>query len=116
VLMDVFGTAWLWIESHSTDDTERAIVTVDQIPRGTDVLATISLSYLAFGIPFSVPGAVGAAIVSWDVYTRDGTIVQVDPDPDFANNSVFINNCASVTFELAGNDARAYAQATLFTL
>jgi hypothetical protein len=113
--MNVFATAWIWIESHSTGDTEQALATIDQIPVGTNVLATISLSYITFGTTQGLPGAVGAAIQSWEVFNSDGSITTVKPTPDFKNNSEIIDNCASVTFVLAGNLVMAYAQATLFT-
>jgi hypothetical protein len=116
MLMNIFATAWLWIESHSAADSEHCLATVAQIPVGTNVVATISLSYITFGTTQDTPGAVGAAIRSWEVFNADGSTTSVVPSPDFKNNSVFIENCASVTFELAGNLAMAYAQATLFTL
>ncbi len=89
---------------------------MDQIPRGTNIWATIALSYFSEGVSIDKQtlGAGGCLIRSWDTYNADGTVTHHD-NTDFAGNSEIIYDCAAVTLELTLDFARAYAQATLYS-
>jgi len=114
--MEVIGTLWLYADKNSPGQTAQAFGTIDRIPKGTNVLATIALSYFSEGVsPDQGVGVAGALIRRWDVFNPDGTITTVE-NTDFAGNSKVIDNCASVTFELSIKYARAYAQASVFSL
>ncbi len=115
--MDIFETVWLYADDDNPNGNSKATFTVDQIPPGTSVWATIALSYFSEGVSFdqNTVGAAGALVRSWDVFNPGGSVSTIE-NTDFAGNSEFIANCASVTFELSVNFARAYAQATVFSV
>lgn len=107
--MDLFEFCWLYAQSSGTTTTT---YTVSQIPPGTNVLATISLSYAGIGFG----GGGGAMIQSYDVFLADNSVETVLFPSDYKNNALYIQNCASVTFSLWAAGAKLYAQATVFTL
>jgi len=122
--MDVFATAWLYADNdnpggnaYSTCVVDGMSDTVDGIHVGASVLATVSLSAFSEGVGWGADsvGAVACLIRRWQALDADGLAVDHE-NLDEALNSVFIDNCVSVTFELAVNFAWAYAQATVFLL
>jgi hypothetical protein len=121
--MDIIETVWLYAEAGEPNLNAYATHTVDNLPRGVTIVARIALSgygenvlldYSLTGDSLTV-GAAGALISSWEVYNPDGT-TQTFNSTDQANNSRWIDNCASITFQLTVNWAVAYAQATVFSL
>jgi hypothetical protein len=114
--MEIFASGWLWASSGSVNSPARAYLTVDKLPQGTNVFATIAVSTFSQGGDLSSgkAGAVETLIQNWAVYKPDGSVESVNPTPNFNNNSQFINNCASVTFELIAADAIAWALANIF--
>lgn len=84
------------------------------LPPGRTVFASIALSSCA---PRDTNGvAVGAWITQWTVYNPDGTqsapIALTIDQPD--QNSVRVDNCATITFVLVASNATARAQITVF--
>jgi len=84
------------------------------LPPGRTVFASIALSSCA---PRDTNGvAVGAWITQWTVYNPDGTqsapIALTIDQPD--QNSVRVDNCATITFVLFAVNATARAQITVF--
>ncbi len=112
--MYVFASAWLVAQNSTINGNASTTVTVSNIPRGTNVFASIALSYFTQGVG-NPPGAGGCAITAWQVFNADGS-TSTFTNTDFALNSLFVDNCASITFEVGVNDARAYAIGTVFAL
>ena len=84
------------------------------LPPGRTVFASIALSSCA---PRDTNGvAVGAWITQWTDYNPDGTqsapIALTIDQPD--QNSVRVDNCATITFVLVASNATARAQITVF--
>jgi hypothetical protein len=115
--MNIIATVWLYAENDNPNGDAKATYTVDGLLPGTSVMASIALSYFTEGVSIdqATVGAAGALIRSWDVFNPDGSI-QTFENTDPAGNAEWIENCASVTFELSVNFAKAYAQATVFGL
>jgi len=117
--VDIIETVWLCADANAPNVNGYATYVVDQLPPGTSVMACCSLSAFSEGVSYENQGnAVGAASVlirSWDEFQPDGSIKTYNSTA-LTNNALFINNCASVTFELAVNFAWAYAQATVFSV
>ena len=84
------------------------------LPPGRTVFASIALSSCA---PRDTNGvAVGAWITQWTVYNPDGTQSgPIGPAIDeLDQNSVRVDNCATITFVLFAVNATARAQITVF--
>ncbi len=115
--MQAYETVWLYAENDNPNGDAKATYLVDDLPPGANVLATIALSYFTEGVSYDqgAVGAAGAVIRQYQTRNPDGSVTEHD-NTDFALNSVFVENCASLTFELAVNFARAYAQASVFLL
>lgn len=95
------------------------IVTTPTFPLGTNVCANASLSMVdtLFAGNNPDPTFVATAFIwSCTVYQQDGT--QSDPQPwsDSFQNSVEINNCATITFAVFVERACAYALLNVFSL
>jgi len=114
--MDIYATAWIWA-TNSGEDNFPAFATLDGIPPNTNIYATTSVSSFsqAVDLQTGVAGTVGSVVRRWEIFNPDGSISQIEPEPDPANNSQLIENCASVTFELAVTNAVAWSQISLFT-
>jgi hypothetical protein len=115
--MNIYETVWLFADNDNPNGDAKATYTVDMIPQGTNIWVTIALSYFSEGVSYDQQalGAAGCLVRSWDAYNSDGTVTHHD-NTDFAGNSELIYNCAAVTLELAVTFARAYAQATLYSV
>jgi hypothetical protein len=115
--MDIIETVWLYADNDNPEGTQKTTYTVDGLLPGTSVLATIALSYFSEGVSVQdgTVGVAGALVRGWDVFNPDGSVQTIE-NTDFSGNSEFIDNCASVTFELTVTFARAYAQANVFQL
>ena len=100
--MDIIETVWLYADNDNPNGTAKATYTVDGLPPGTSVLATIALSYFSEGVSVQAGtlGVAGALVRGWDVFNPDGSVRTIE-NTDFKGNSEFIDNCASVTFELS---------------
>ena|SRR5215469_992905 len=94
-------------------------VTTPLFPKGTNVFANASLSQvntLFFGNS-PVPTFTAVAFIwSWTVYQQDGTQSDPQSPPDFFQNSVEVNNCATITFAVFVERAWAYALLNAFSL
>jgi hypothetical protein len=110
-VMEVIGSAWLYSRSSGENPV---YYTIGGIPPNTNVFATISVSSFSQGFTSSGGGSVATVIRRWEVFNADGSVTPVDPGPQLSNNAVFINDCASVTFELDVNDAEGWALANVF--
>jgi hypothetical protein len=53
--------------------------------------------------------AVAARIVAYSYFQSPNVVIPVPTPPDWNQNAIFINNCASVTFGLECKNAWAYA-------
>jgi hypothetical protein len=90
--------------------------TTDPLPRGTNVWTAISLSQvntLFSGVGPDPKFVLTAWIESWTTYTSAGT--ESPPQRgEFGVNMRAINNCARITYALAGERVAGWAQATIF--
>jgi len=106
-------------------------LTIDPLPRGTNIYASISLStvgnYPGFEAdrPYERAEFAAAAFVqTWTVYKPDGTESEPQFDPQvlkrdrniFTQNTLMIENCARITFALYGIQVNAIAQINIFAL
>lgn len=105
-----------WIEAIGPIESFQ-LVTTETLPKGSNVLATISLSFLDTLFEGKIPDptfAADAYIAGWSVYNADGT--QSHYDGDFGQNLAFINDCATITFGMFNQRAWAKAQANILVL
>jgi hypothetical protein len=88
------------------------------LPPGTNVLSTISLSEVNtgfFGVAADPKFAIIAFIEKWTFYRPDGT--ESEPQSaDLFSNVAIINNCARITYALAGERVAGSAQANIYIL
>ena len=93
--------------------------TVEGIPPNTNVYATTALTSFEQGIAFEGfhGGWAATGIIRWDVFNPDGSIATVQPTdpPDLSQNFEYIDNCASITFELAVFQGNACSRCDVFT-
>jgi hypothetical protein len=106
---------WMYASNATPGQQTTTMNTVSGIPRGTNVFATVSLSFFTEGVSASGVGAAGAVIPHWGVFNANGSITAMS-NVNLNSNALVINNCAYVTFELVANDAGAYAQGSVFYL
>jgi hypothetical protein len=93
-------------------------VTSDPLPQGTNVLTTVSLSQVNTvfsGNPPDPKFVITAWIEAWTTYTSAGTESALQRG-QFGDNVRFINNCARITYALAGERVAGRAQMTIFML
>ena len=103
-------TVWLYAYSPQVGRHSKAYYTLyfgRLLVRGREVLATISLSYLAT----LNKGGAGALIKEYR--TSFGAPVKFT---DFAANSVYAPDAISLTFGLSATGAESYAQGNLYYL
>ena len=95
-----------------------ARVTSPLLPPGTNVLSTISLSDVNTQFSGVAPDpkfSITAWIEKWTFYRPDGT----ESEPQFGDlfgNVAIINNCARITYALAGQRVAGSAQANIYML
>ena len=90
--------------------------TINPLPRGTNVWTTISLSQvntLFSGVLPDPKFVITAWIESWTTYTLAGT-ESAPQRGAFGDNVRAINDCARITYALAGERVAGWAQATIF--
>ncbi|HYT77099.1 MAG TPA: hypothetical protein VEL79_20250 [Vicinamibacterales bacterium] len=95
------------------------MVTSPLLPPGTNVYATTSVSQintLFFGNSPDPTFTATAFIWSWTVYEQDGSQSPPQSPPDFFQNAVRINNCATVTFAVFVERAWTYALLNVFSV
>jgi hypothetical protein len=102
--------------------------TLDPLPRGTNIYASISLSNVVnfLGFRDDTPPdrrgefAADAYVESWTFYNSDGTesLPQFPPPvrSSSTQNAVMVENCARIKFVLYGFQVNAIAQVNIFTL
>ncbi len=93
--------------------------TIPPLPPETSAYATISLSFLDTLFEGNLPDptfAAAAFIDSWTVYQPNGTQSGPRGGTDFTQNSVTVDNCATITFVLFAWRAWAIAQINVYSL
>jgi hypothetical protein len=86
------------------------VFSLPPLPRGTNVYATISLSWFeSFAPPREPFGRADAHIGSWSIYGPDGE-EQKPTSGYFFQNALGLENCASINFVLTGINIEATAQ------
>ena len=91
--------------------------TLDPLPPGTNVYANISLSHLNtwFRGQDMDPTFVSSAFIeSYTRYNPDGTQSAPLTPPNYAQNAIWIENCATIKFTLRGKRIDAIAQINVF--
>jgi hypothetical protein len=91
-------------------------LTLDPLPPGTNVYASISLSAVStmFVSP-DPPFWCVASVESWTFYMADGTESAPQTGMGDHQNAVAVDNCARITFALVALQAYAIAQVNIFT-
>jgi hypothetical protein len=103
------------MEASSNDDF-MLLFTTPAFPQGTTVYASVALSFVNTNDPRPDPHSfVFAYIPSWSVYRLDGTIEEIQASLGFDQNSVAIENCATITFRLWVSLGQAIAQINVFS-
>jgi hypothetical protein len=90
--------------------------TLDPLPRGTNVYASICLSEVNTMATESDPNAkfiATAAVESWTFYRPDGTKSYPPSSGMAIQNAIAVENCATITFALVGWRVAATAQINL---
>lgn len=112
------GIASYWIETIGPSFAMQEF-TLPPFPPGTNVQATIALSFLDTLFAGNTPDptyAVAAFISAWTYYESDGTPSAPQGGIDFTQNAVYVENCATITFVLSAERAAAIAQVNVFTV
>jgi hypothetical protein len=94
-------------------------VTTPPFPQGTNVSANASLSFVDTLFSGNSPDPTFAAtafIWSWTFYQEDGTQSGPQSPPDFFQNSVEVDSCATITFAVFVERAWAFALLNVFSL
>lgn len=117
--MSPFSWGWLYAYSPTVGNATRIFLTIDGIPRGSRVYATCALTLVSQAITIASnrsqqPGQVSVAIKRWSVFNRDGSIANVEPGAGWELNNEYIDDAASVTFQLLTSGAIGYASAAVF--
>jgi hypothetical protein len=92
--------------------------TLDPLPPGTNVYATISLNDINTWFEADSPDpkfVATAYIVYWTFYQADGTESPPQDGMGFNQNAVTVSNCARIKFSLFGAQVAAIAQINIFT-
>lgn len=92
--------------------------TVGPFPLGTNVYASIALSQVNTLFSGNDPDptfAVEGFVISWTFYNPDGTESAPQGGVSFTQNAIAIQNCATITFALAGERVAAIAQINVIT-
>ena len=113
-----------WIGAIAPDAFVLITFTLDPLPPGTNVYATISLNLLNTAFEAKAPDptfAASAFIDHWTVYEKGGkqsgpiyappSYLGLDP----TLNSVWVDNCATITFMCSAERADAIAQISIFS-
>lgn len=93
--------------------------TTDPFPPGTNVFASISLSFLDTLFEGKIPDptfAAAAFVNWWTVYLPDGSESQQQPGSGFNQNAAGIQNVARINFVLFAERAWAIAQINVLSL
>jgi hypothetical protein len=108
-----------WIAVVAPQFTVLQEFTTDPFRPGTNVYASISLSEVNTLFEANAPNprfAASAWIMSWTFYRPDGSESRPQSGgPLFTQNAVGVDNCARITFALAGQRVAATAQINIFT-
>ncbi len=115
--MTIYESVWISASNTNPNGTANITHLVDGIPKGTNVFATIALSAVSVGVSnaSSMVGSIGCIIRSWQTFNANGSVNTFN-NTALSGNSVYIVNCASVTFELTVDYANAYAMGMVYTL
>jgi hypothetical protein len=103
---DIWAYRLRWISGgHS-----QGFYTTGNFSPGTNVFVSTAISNLRANANDSLWGAF---IDKWSVYGAGGQITPVIPEADPFRNAVFINNCANITFSVAGQGGYCQLLATV---
>jgi hypothetical protein len=114
------GTLWAW--SSPVGNIARVFLTIDQIPPNHNVYATCALTSVSQAVAIDsnrneTPGQISVGIKRWAVFNKDGGVDTIEPEASpegWRINNSFIENCASVTFQLATSGAAGIASAAVY--
>lgn len=104
-----------WIETIAPIFAIQTL-TLGPFPPGTNITATISLSFVDTLFADNSPDptfAISAFIESWTFYQPDGTIGS-GGGIDFTQNELILDNCETVTFWLGAERVAAIAQINVY--
>lgn len=114
-MADIFGTyRLLWDDPGSGSF---GLVTTGNFPQGTNVYVSTAISNVLHhdnAVAQNRGVNLGAFIYEWSVYGAGG---QIQPVPSPANpflNSVYIDNCANITFAAFAGRGRCGTHVTIF--
>ncbi len=112
-MAQVFNTVWLYANDFNGGGTWATYTLV--VPR-LDVAASIALSTYAPVVRADEIGgaAIGSRIIKYTFFESANLVVPVDLPQDWNQTSVFIDNCASITFGLQAKNAWGYAAAVVY--
>jgi hypothetical protein len=116
--MRLFGYGYLWAWSSPVGNLNRVFLTIDRIPPRSNVYATCALTSVSLAIAIDSDrqetlGQVGVAIKRWGVYNDDGSI-RTEERTVWEENARYIEDCASVTFELMTSGGVGYATVSVY--
>lgn len=112
-MTDIYSSVWLYANSLNTDGSGATYTLV--VPR-RNVFAQMSLTTVTPAVQRDNTGwGAGTQIVRYSYFETDNRVNEVVLPPDWKNNSIFISNCASITFGLGVKNAWAYALGVVFT-
>ncbi|HCW08373.1 MAG TPA: hypothetical protein DGG95_13515 [Cytophagales bacterium] len=115
-MLDIIGSYWIQVSAPGR--LFPIDFTIDPLPQGTNVYATISLSAFNTGFPINDPdptqkSAAIAKILSHTIYVEGKETGRI-PVQDNPANGLFIYNCARITFQLSGQYISAKALINIF--
>ena len=113
-MSDVFDSVWLYADSFSATPVWSTYTLV--IPRSS-IFAQIALSTVVPALHAADRGgwAAGTQICKYSYYESADNVREVILN-DFNQNSIWIEECTSVTFGLTVKWGWAYATASVFTI
>jgi hypothetical protein len=101
------GYKLLWISGSFSS----GFYTTGNFAPGTNVFVSTAISNVRADTNDSIWAA---SIFNWSVYGPGGQISPVNPNPDAFRNTMYIDNCANITFAVSGQGGYCQLQATVF--
>src|SRR5215813_13054790 len=113
-MADVLASVWLYANTLSSTEQWSTYTLV--VPR-RNIFARIALSVFVPAVHSDPIGSgAGARIIKYSFFQEPDIVQEVVLPDDWNENSIFIDNCASITFGLAVKVAWGYAEAAVFSL
>jgi hypothetical protein len=112
-MLDIYNSVWLYADSLNTDGNGATYTLL--VPR-RNVFAQMSLTTVTPALNIDSKGwGAGTRIIKYSYFESDNVVREVFLPVDWNQNSVFVNNCASITFGLGVKNTWAYALGVVFT-